>query len=346
MNEHVSKPWITANQVTLIRLIPIPFLAWCFYQSTTFHWIGLILGTLIGCTDWVDGLLARKYGPTQLGALLDPMVDKIFIAMVYLPMADIGKIQLLPVILMFVREFLITALRTAFKARKIEFKTSYLAKVKTWVQMQNIAIVLLLILLPKEIMIVGCIAGALISAVVAITYQVIRKRIYKGAWIMAFAFALLVAIVYFFSKEATISITIWSVVAVTWISGFDYLVKGIPKILKSGKLQSFEHARIIGAIAIPVICGLSLYHSNSFPWPVFAIVSLELSLGGLDNLYAHHNDAASAKSWLLRILGISVFLILSMMLPERFVPIWSTAAFLFSLLGFCLEAARGKRHYL
>ena len=304
------------------------------------------MGIVIGCTDWVDGLLARKYGPTQLGALLDPMVDKIFIAMVYLPMADVGKIRLLPVILMFIREFLITGLRTAFKARDIQFKTSYLAKVKTWVQMQNIAIILLMILLDKKVMIIGCIAGALIAALVAICYQVIRKRIYKGAWIMAASFAFLAAIIHFFSIEVCITITVWSVVAVTWISGFDYLVKGIPKILKSGRLQFFEHARIVGAFAIPIVCGLSLYHSNVFPWPVFAIVSLELSLGGLDNLYAHHNDAASAKTWLIRIVGICFFLILSMTLPERYVPIWSTAAFLFSLLGFSLEAARGKRHYL
>ena len=51
-------------------------------------WSALIAGTLIGCTDWVDGMLARKYGPTVLGGLLDPIADKVFIAFAYVPFAD------------------------------------------------------------------------------------------------------------------------------------------------------------------------------------------------------------------------------------------------------------------
>jgi phosphatidylglycerophosphate synthase len=90
-----GKPWITANQVTLGRLIPMPLLSWLIYQGgrygfldNKYMWSALIAGTLIGCTDWVDGMLARKYGPTVLGGLLDPMADKIFVAFAYTPFAD------------------------------------------------------------------------------------------------------------------------------------------------------------------------------------------------------------------------------------------------------------------
>ena len=70
-----GKPLITANQVTVARLIPMPLLSWLIYQGGTgytgnwYMWSALIAGTLIGCTDWVDGMLARKYGPTVLGGL-------------------------------------------------------------------------------------------------------------------------------------------------------------------------------------------------------------------------------------------------------------------------------------
>ena len=81
-----GRPLITANQVTLARLIPMPLLSWLIYrgaergyQGNSYMWSALIAGTLIGCTDWIDGLLARKYGPTVLGGLLDPIADKVFI---------------------------------------------------------------------------------------------------------------------------------------------------------------------------------------------------------------------------------------------------------------------------
>ena len=82
-----GKPWITANQVTLARLIPMPLLSWLIYEgaeqgytNNVYMWSALIAGTLIGFTDWVDGQIARKYGPTVLGGLLDPIADKVFIA--------------------------------------------------------------------------------------------------------------------------------------------------------------------------------------------------------------------------------------------------------------------------
>jgi cardiolipin synthase (CMP-forming) len=93
----------------------MPALCWLIYQGDL--WLALILGTLIGCTDFVDGYLARKHGPTVLGGLLDPIADKVFIAFVYLPLADLGTVPAWAVALMFVREFLVTALRSAYEQR-------------------------------------------------------------------------------------------------------------------------------------------------------------------------------------------------------------------------------------
>ena len=103
-------------------------------------WCALIAGTLIGCTDWVDGMLARKYGPTVLGGLLDPIADKVFIAFAYTPFADIGMVPWWACALMFTREFFITALRSAYEQRNLTLKTSYIAKAKTWTQMQGIGV--------------------------------------------------------------------------------------------------------------------------------------------------------------------------------------------------------------
>ena len=56
--------------------------------------------------------LARKHGPTVFGGLLDPIADKVFVAFAYLPFADVGMVPPWAVALMFVRELLITALRS------------------------------------------------------------------------------------------------------------------------------------------------------------------------------------------------------------------------------------------
>ena len=51
---------------------------------------------------------------------------------------------------MFTREFFITALRSAYEQRNLSLKTSYLAKAKTWTQMQGIGVMLLFPLLEQH----------------------------------------------------------------------------------------------------------------------------------------------------------------------------------------------------
>src|SRR5439155_26781549 len=118
----------------------MPLLSWLIYrgadegfEGNPYMWSALVAGTILGCTDWVDGMLARKYGPTVLGAMLDPIADKVFIAFAYTPFADdiVGGKSLIPawvMALMFTREFFVTALRSAYEQRDLTLKTSYLAK--------------------------------------------------------------------------------------------------------------------------------------------------------------------------------------------------------------------------
>src|SRR5262245_48022493 len=120
----------------------MPLLCAMLYGGELARLWAVILGTLIGCTDFVDGYLARKHGPTVLGGLMDPIADKVFIAVGFLPYADQGWVPWWLVAALFVREFLVTALRSSFEVRQKALKSSYLAKVKTWVQMIGLGLVL------------------------------------------------------------------------------------------------------------------------------------------------------------------------------------------------------------
>ena len=105
--------------------------------------IAVILGTLIGLTDTVDGYLARKHGVTVLGSLLDPVADKVFIVVSYGICADRGLIPWWVAAAILSRELGVTVLRSSLELRGRRLPSTNVAKAKTWVQMLGIGFVVL-----------------------------------------------------------------------------------------------------------------------------------------------------------------------------------------------------------
>jgi CDP-diacylglycerol--glycerol-3-phosphate 3-phosphatidyltransferase len=323
-----GRPLITANQVTLARLIPMPLLSWLIYQGAEggyednrYMWSALIAGTLIGCTDWIDGVLARKQGPTVLGGLLDPIADKVFIVFAYTPFADdiLGR-SLVPwwaCALMFVRELFITALRSAYEQRGISMKTSYLAKAKTWTQMQGIGVMLLFPLLGpgSQFLTWLLVAGVAAPIVATVVLWIVKRKLWRGALVMSVSFAPILGLHLHGDIPLTVEAIMIGVVAITWISGIDYVVIGWPKLRARGDFSRADAVRLIGALAMPVLLFGVLVKTDAPAWPVFLILSLELAAGGLDNLLSHHKKATPALIWGGRVLGISALLGGALALP-------------------------------
>jgi cardiolipin synthase (CMP-forming) len=354
-----SGPLITANQVTLARLIPMPLLSWLIYQSAEhgyedngYMWSALIAGTLIGCTDWIDGLLARKHGPTVLGGLLDPMADKVFVVFAYTPFADdilFGEsfVPWWACALMFVREFFITALRSAYEQRGITMKTSYLAKVKTWTQMQGIGVMLLFPLLGPGsrfltwLLIAGCIA----PVALAVVLWVVKKKFWRGALVMSASFVPILALHLHGDISLTVKAIMIGVVALTWISGIDYVVIGWPKLRARGDFSRADAVRLLGAVAMPTLLFAVLVETPAPAWPIFLVLSLELAVGGLDNLLSHHKKATLALAWGSRVLGISALLGAALAVPAYATPLTILAAVV-SVVGVAAEFWRGRDYFL
>ena len=81
--ESVRQPWriwTIPNAVSLLRLLGIPLFLWILLvEKNDILAFGLL--AFAGATDWVDGFLARKLHQTsRLGALLDPLADRLYIA--------------------------------------------------------------------------------------------------------------------------------------------------------------------------------------------------------------------------------------------------------------------------
>jgi cardiolipin synthase (CMP-forming) len=353
-----GRPLITANQVTLARLIPMPLLSWLIYQGAqrgyednSYMWSALIAGTLIGCTDWIDGVLARKQGPTILGGLLDPIADKVFIAFAYTPFADdiLGH-SLVPwwaAALMFVREFFITALRSAYEQRGITMKTSYLAKVKTWTQMQGIGVMLLFPLLGpgSRFLTWLLIAGVAAPIALAAVLWASKQKFWRGAFVMSGSFAPILALHVHGDMELTVKAIMIGVVAITWISGIDYVVIGWPKLRARGGFSRADAVRIVGALAMPVLLFAVLVKTAAPAWPIFAILSVELAAGGLDNLLSHHKQAAQALAWGGRVLGVSALLGAALAVPAHAAAL-SILAAAASVAGVAVEFWRGRDYFL
>ena len=98
------------NFITSIRLIfTIPLIIFLERNNTLFVWIIILFG---GITDYLDGYIARKFKlKTKIGAILDPLADKIFMI---IPFVWLCKYELIPfwsLSIFLIREFLISAFR-------------------------------------------------------------------------------------------------------------------------------------------------------------------------------------------------------------------------------------------
>ena len=116
------------------------------------YFLAAFIFTVASLTDWLDGYLARKLGQqTPFGAFLDPVADKLIVAvaLVLLVQMHASPWLALPALVIVGREIVVSALREwmARYSEKRSVAVSFLGKIKTVAQM--VAIILLLGLGPK-----------------------------------------------------------------------------------------------------------------------------------------------------------------------------------------------------
>jgi CDP-diacylglycerol--glycerol-3-phosphate 3-phosphatidyltransferase len=301
---------------------------------------------VLGCTDWVDGMLARKYGPTVLGGLLDPIADKVFVAFAYTPFASLGLIPAWACALMFVREFFVTALRSAYEQRALTLKTSYLAKAKTWTQMQGIGVMLLFPLVDDPHVIVPLLGAGVVGPIAAMAglWLARRKRWWAALW-MSMSFASILGVYLAFDSLAAVRAIMVGVVAITWISGADYIFGGWRRLRAAGDFSRADAVRLIGAITVPSLVFAALVEPETVVWPLFVILSCELAVGGLDNLLSHHKKATKSLAWGGRVLGISALLAAGLVMVS-YLWAFAVAAAAVSVVGCFAEFWHGRDYFL
>jgi CDP-diacylglycerol--glycerol-3-phosphate 3-phosphatidyltransferase len=129
------------NSLTLFRILLIPVFVVVFYLQVSWNYVlATAIFGLAAITDILDGYLARKLGQiSRLGEFLDPVADKLMIAVVLvLLVQENPTIWLaLPAAVIIGREITVSALREwmAELGARRKVAVSYIGKVKTVAQM-------------------------------------------------------------------------------------------------------------------------------------------------------------------------------------------------------------------
>ena len=135
------------NILTIGRIIIVPIFVLAFFIPGFFgDLIPFFLFVLASFTDYLDGVLARLFKEeSRLGELLDPIADKIIVAAALILLVMNGTIknyEVIAAIIILTREILISGLREFLAKVSIKMPVSGLAKLKTFLQMLSIAILL------------------------------------------------------------------------------------------------------------------------------------------------------------------------------------------------------------
>jgi CDP-diacylglycerol--glycerol-3-phosphate 3-phosphatidyltransferase len=136
------------NLLTVLRVLLIPVFILLFYMPFSWsYWAASMVFAIAAATDWLDGYLARRWEQsTPFGAFLDPVADKLMVAVaLVLLVAEHSNLWLtLAAVVIIGREIVVSALREwmAELGARAHVAVSNLGKWKTAAQMLALVILL------------------------------------------------------------------------------------------------------------------------------------------------------------------------------------------------------------
>jgi cardiolipin synthase (CMP-forming) len=131
------------NIITLGRFLLVPVIVWAI--AANLMTLAFALFLIAGLSDAVDGYLAKRFNmASELGALLDPLADKVLLVSIYVALSVWDALPRWLVILVVSRDFMIVGaviISWVFD-RPIEIKPLMVSKLNTVAQVLLAAVVL------------------------------------------------------------------------------------------------------------------------------------------------------------------------------------------------------------
>ncbi|HEZ2689611.1 TPA: CDP-diacylglycerol--glycerol-3-phosphate 3-phosphatidyltransferase [Neisseria meningitidis] len=145
-------PWNLPIFLTWLRVLLIPVMTALFYlpfpwfAEETINLTAAVIFAVAALTDWFDGFLARLWKQTSdFGAFLDPVADKLMVAVSLLLLVKLDRTYVLFAMIIIGREITISALREwmAQMGKRNSVAVATVGKFKTAAQMLAIFLLLL-----------------------------------------------------------------------------------------------------------------------------------------------------------------------------------------------------------
>jgi cardiolipin synthase (CMP-forming) len=146
----VSKVWNLPNILTYGRILAVPLVAGLLLWTERAHtitglgvegarWVALGIYITAAITDFFDGYLARKWQQqSALGKMLDPIADKVLVAVILLVLCGDQILRgghVWAAIIILAREVLVSGLREFLGQLRVSVPVTQIAKWKTTVQL-------------------------------------------------------------------------------------------------------------------------------------------------------------------------------------------------------------------
>lgn len=141
------------NSLALLRVLLAPLLLFLLLKLNDFDnlaqisWLNYLCAVIFliaSITDFFDGYIARSWNQkTKLGAILDPLADKMLTLAAFLGLMMIDRANAWAIYLILVREFFITGFRVVMASENIDISASFAGKIKTIMQMFAIGFIIM-----------------------------------------------------------------------------------------------------------------------------------------------------------------------------------------------------------
>lgn len=137
------------NKLTILRIVLTFVILYCLgLPGLPAKIVSFVLFVVASLTDWWDGYLARRSNQiTPLGKLLDPIADKVLIVGVLLAFVRMGLVPGWMVLVIVIRELVVTGVRLDAARRKVVIAAAKEGKQKMVVQIFTIVLVFSLLVL-------------------------------------------------------------------------------------------------------------------------------------------------------------------------------------------------------
>jgi len=138
---HLTLP----NQLTILRLLLVPVIGYTLTATWALHdQVSVVVYSAAAATDTLDGRIARsRHLVSELGKFLDPLADKVLVITVLAILVGENVVPFWVVVVIFMREFVITGLRFVAAGQGVVVSATPWGKSKTVTQNLMIGLLIL-----------------------------------------------------------------------------------------------------------------------------------------------------------------------------------------------------------